>query len=612
MDYININNTLIINSADFMYNISESSIVSVVLNNEKNAWRKYKLIIQIDPYLRTSFGFINDIYIYNNVVAEFMVNIISNHFDLNVVDWSTNLIVSWVKYIDKNSTLQINPSVANVKSQCAKLASYDSWNNKIYSNKFAIIIKIRIAPPTIGNSFGPLDISVGKPKQFLVPNDLFISSQNFSLEYNVSIISCTLKTKLYVNITKSEKYNSYYLYALSYDAKSCEISITATDSDNQPAEIIVQVNAFNWASKDWVEWTSQYQADWVKWKDNYKLGSDEAWYRNISYFPNSINNLFDIWGLITMIWLLISTVLSFAIGLKSLYSIEFAHTIIIFVASSSNRNLIKLVSWVQIFKLDFGFLDILNIRDLLSCKIESDIMAEINFYCQSTLLNYFYLLLILIVISWWLIFLKIFANKLMIASKIYSAIRIKCKKENITWVLIHLFLSFLWINILSEALSISNHVVSSMVLFALLFILILLMLKYPFVFSLSFLKSVEQSNSSILTLLTILKSICHAMLFQFRAPGVRRILLIAEVLILFPYINISLTGKDETTLFGLYSTKMRGVKNSIFVAILIVLGIDDIVMMQITNQESIALMLAFFFSFWTIIDIGSVITKFAK
>ena len=612
MDYININNTLFVNSADLTYNISESSIVSVVINNEKNAWRKYKLTIQTDPYLRPSFGYINDIYIYNNSVAEFIVDVISNNFDLNIVDWSTNLIVSWVKYIDKNSTLQINPSVANVKNRCAKLVSYDSWNSKFYSNKFAIIIKIRIAPPTIGNSFGPLDISVGKSKLFLIPDDLFISSQNSSLEYNVSIISCTLKTKLYVNITKSDKYNSYYLYDLSYDAKICKISITAADSDNQSAEIIVQVNAFNWASKDWVEWTSQYQADWVKWKDNYKLGSDGAWYRSITYFPNSANNLFDIWGLITMIWLFISIVLSFAIGLKSLYSIEFAHTVIIFVASSSNYNLIKLVSWIQIFKLDFGFLGILHVRDLLSCKTESDMISEINFYWQSTLINYLYLFLILIVISWWLFFLKMLSSKLMIASKIYSAIRMKCKKENITWALIHLFLSFLWINILSEALSISNHVVLSMILFILLFILMLLMLKYPFVFSLSFLKSVEQSNSSILTLLTIMKSICHAMLFQFRAPGVRRILLIIEILIPLPCVFISFAGKGEATMFDLYSAKMRGVKNSIFVVILIVIGVDDIMMMQITNQESIALMLAFFFSFWTIVDFGSVMTKFAK
>ena len=58
---------------------------------------------------------------------------------------------------------------------------------------------------------------------------------------------------------------------------------------------------------------------------------------------NYVNSLFDICGLITMIWLLISIVLSFAIRLKSLYLIEFAHTIII-VASSSNRNLTKLVS----------------------------------------------------------------------------------------------------------------------------------------------------------------------------------------------------------------------------------------------------------------------------
>ena len=49
-----------------------------------------------------------------------------------------------------------------------------------------------------------------------------------------------------------------------------------------------------------------------------------------------------------------------------------------------------------------------------------------------------------------------------------------------------------------------------------------------------------------------------------------------------------------------------------FLVILITLGIDDLLQMQISNPQTLALMIAFFFVFWTIIDLGAVFTKYAK
>ena len=157
----------------------------------------------------------------------------------------------------------------------------------------------------------------------------------------------------------------------------------------------MQVNALNWASKDWLECRSQYQSDWVKCKENYKLGEDGVWYRDTIYFSYSDNSLYDIWGLISLVSLSISLIIVLIIGIKSLYLIEYSHTITIFIASSSDQGLIKLISWFQIFKFDLGFLDILHIRDFLFWNIESTEMANIQFYCQSTILNYFYLLFII-------------------------------------------------------------------------------------------------------------------------------------------------------------------------------------------------------------------------
>ena len=62
----------------------------------------------------------------------------------------------------------------------------------------------------------------------------------------------------------------------------------------------------------------------------------------------------------------------------------------------------------------------------------------------------------------------------------------------------------------------------------------------------------------------------------------------------------------------IYNNYFCYLKNSLFLAILIIIGIDDILIMQVSNKEATALMLASFFSFWTVIDLCSILTLFAK
>ena len=307
-----------------------------------------------------------------------------------------------------------------------------------------------MSPPAIGNTFGPLNVYTGESRLLLVPDDLFISGSQSSLQYAVSVLSWSVKSILYTNIAKSDKDGLFYLYILSFDAKTCSITISATDSDNQSAETMVQVNVLNWASKDWLECRSQYQSGWVKCKENYKLGVDGGWYRNTYYFAYSANSLYDIWGWIILSSLSISLIIVLIIGIRSLYLIEYSHTVIIFIASSSNQGLIKLISWFQIFKFDFGFLDRLYMRYFLFWNIESTDMANIQFYCQSTILNYFYLLFIIFLTVLFLMLLKVASNKFRTANKIYLCIFNKIDKQKICWILIYLFLSFIWVNLLSD------------------------------------------------------------------------------------------------------------------------------------------------------------------
>ena len=213
------NNTLLLNSADLSFNISKTTLVTLKLINDKNAWKIYNLTINLEPYFYPSFAFINNITVNYNKITEIHLNNQSSINDIYAVDWTSNLTISWIKYEKQNSTLQLMSLSINIFNQCAKLSSADSCQNKKYSNEFLITIKYSLTPPAIGNTFGPLSVYVGESRLFLVPNDLFISDDQSSLQYAVSVLSWSVKSILFTNIAKSDKDGRFYLYILSLDAK---------------------------------------------------------------------------------------------------------------------------------------------------------------------------------------------------------------------------------------------------------------------------------------------------------------------------------------------------------------------------------------------------------
>ena len=132
------------------------------------------------------------------------------------------------------------------------------------------------------------------------------------------------------------------------------ISIIAEDSMQQSAEIIVDVIVANWASKDWAKCVSEFESGWIEWKYNFKLGDNKSWYHENSYYPESAKELYNIYGIIVLWWLIIEFILSFVIGFSPLISLEFSQTIVIFILSllPSNQNLREFVVWILSLSLD--------------------------------------------------------------------------------------------------------------------------------------------------------------------------------------------------------------------------------------------------------------------
>ena len=558
------NGMLTFNTTNFNYNISETTIVSLKIVNEQNAWIKYNLTIETASFISPSFGVIQNITAIENTQTKIKLEFQSD-LDINAIDWANNTI-TWIKYDTQESTLILSPLNNKVKIQCAKLLSYDSWRNKVYSNEFKILIKKNIiSPPILADTFGPLIIYPGKAKLFVIPEDLFISPQSLPFKYSVQILKWSVSTLLNSNVAISKYDNSSILYLQSNDPKICFILLCATDSNGQSAETVVEVDAQIWASKDCAKWNSEYQIDWVKCNANYVLVSGGVCLWNTVYFSDSYDNLFDIWGIIVLIWLTVNLILIVFIGIRSLYPIEYAHTIIIFVVSSSyqNKDLMRLITWMHIFKFDFGFIDYFNIRQMLFCKLGTAKMAELQFYCQSTILNYFMLLAIILIFIWIIVGFKYASRKLNCKSKGYTFIISKLKVQTIAWIIIHIFWPFLWINLISDGFNLSSHLNLSLLSFWLFAICVILMIiKLPSVLSLEFVKSIDCHESKLFTLLIMLKSITHALLFTFESHSVQLVVLLVEFAIHALQIKVSFKTDKEKSSFEFYLIKMSGVKLS--------------------------------------------------
>ena len=144
--------------------------------------------------------------------------------------------------------------------------------------------------------------------------------------------------------------------------------------------------------------------------------------------------------------------LSFKLGVRAFYSYEFAQTLIIFIFSASNPNfdLVNFASWFQFTKFDFGILNKFDVMMFIKCSFEPSKMTSIQFYCQTTILNYFNLILFLILYLLIILLLNYVSQNEGWISKIYKALIANTSTQSTAWIFVHVVLPFFLINIVFD------------------------------------------------------------------------------------------------------------------------------------------------------------------
>ena len=92
--------------------------------------------------------------------------------------------------------------------------------------------------------------------------------------------------------------------------------------------------------------------------------------------------------------------------------------------------------------------------------------------------------------------------------------------------------------------------------------LIVLLIKLPSVFTIAFIESIDKNASLFLTVLIMMKSVLHALMFELESRSILVVVLLTEFAMHIPFIVSSLTKSTDKLLFDIYFTKMLGVKHS--------------------------------------------------
>ena len=151
------NNSLHFLTSNKEYYISNETVISIKIENEKKAWRVYNLTIITDKYILPFFEHINDFDLPHNEVSKVFINFTID-LAVEAIDWFSLQKLSWIKFENKSQII-IDTTEINSNMHWVLLKTYDSWGKEIYSNKFTITIqKLNDHPFAITGTFGPLTI----------------------------------------------------------------------------------------------------------------------------------------------------------------------------------------------------------------------------------------------------------------------------------------------------------------------------------------------------------------------------------------------------------------------------------------------------------------------
>ena len=438
-----------------------------------------------------------------------------------------------------------------VQTYWVQLKAQGSWINQATSNKFNVTFKPAF-PPSVTNTF-EVQVYLGHNTEVELPAYLFKSSTSSQLNYQSSSWVGINSIDVITQIRNSTSSSGKSLFVKAFTGEGWQVSITATDASCQTAEILVTIKVLRWASKAWVECDGPYESNWLKCADNLVLDSDSRmWLATATFSVFSVSSVYKICGLICFIVILIHSVLWVRYGYSMLELAVHSQSLMLMVVSSDNisSRWIEYLSWLKYFKFDFSFInDIFRVMPIM-CTESTGKLFVLGFEWEETLLNYQYLILLLIIIFIWKV--------IIINFKLFKSIFSNSLDRNLRYLQLYqyrysLIWPFIFVNLIFEFYSFKQHIFLSWVSTILLALAILFTIKNRFFFlQLKFIQTFDKNVSISYFYLKIANKALILLLF---IPQSKQFLVLIMVLILITQTSI---------LFAQVNHKVVNLKSNIF------------------------------------------------
>ena len=479
---LNSNNSIFFNTTNNNVKIDDLTTVNIKLTDSTNAFMMYSFNVTVDSFIQPSLPEVDDMHFNWPILVSVPIQV-QSMFNVTIVDCTNNQHIRFVTFDQSSSMLLLDiEQYQNCQDLCVKLKSSNSWANNVFSNAFWIRFNSGI-PPVLTNAFGPLVINRGVLKLFQIPPDLFTSYQNSKIEYQANNCIDKIAEQTYIDIAKrtssnnENKSTTFYLSAVSYDTfSSWEFPITATDSFGNSAEYLTNLNIVVWSSKDWADWSGPYEADWTKCKTGFTLQSTGSWLQNslLPVFDTQIGFYFAI-GIITAMSIVINVILIFKLKRLSVYPFEYAQPILIFLFAMDrpSQNIINFAQWLQWTKLNLGFIYIFSFRESLFWTRATDKLSDVQLYWQTTVQNYLFLILSVLILWCALKLWNRLLNSEYIQKLINDVISFIVNSNSIKTFMIDSVYPFMFANIINDIYSFSNHKLLSILSIGLLLIAVM-------------------------------------------------------------------------------------------------------------------------------------------
>ena len=148
------------------------------------------------------------------------------------------------------------------------------------------------------------------------------------------------------------------LYIKAFEVGKWQISIYTSNTYCQSSEVLVEINVAKWASSLWLKCQGPYESDWLECINGFVLGDNNSCLPQSNFLPTSQSKFYWICGLLLMISLIFSIILSLKFGKFMLEPVVHVQTLMIFSAIGNfNEGWREYLSWVMFIKFDFAFLN---------------------------------------------------------------------------------------------------------------------------------------------------------------------------------------------------------------------------------------------------------------